>query len=424
MGHAVGKHSLSSMELLAPAGGREQLEYAIRFGADAVYLATDRFGMRKRASNFTAEELPGVVGYAHDRGVSVHVACNVVVKENETEELARYLEMVERSHADALIVSDLGALRLARIHAPHVAIHVSTQASVANAESALVWHELGATRIVCARELSLEQIASMRDRLPDTVELEVFAHGSMCMAYSGRCMVSDYLTGRSANEGHCTQPCRWEWELREPSRPGQRFGIEEDEDGSYLFNSCDLNMLQHLGALAEAGVDSIKLEGRGRKAFYVATVTNAYRRVLNGEDPLLLARELETISHRPYSTGFFFGPAHQSPTSRASEQDWLWVAEVLDSYIDADGRYRVELVARNRFESGDVLEVLSPEGPVRSLTFENPEWFHACEGDAAAWEPVGAIDRQMERFRFVTDTPLRPHDIIRKSIFDLNEGRE
>ena len=268
-------------------------------------LATDRFGMRKRASNFTCDDLPRVVAYAHGRGVAVHVACNVVMGEADVAELPAYLELVEAAGADALIGSDLGALHLARRHAPHVKVHVSTQASVANADAALVWHELGASRIVCAREMSVAQIAAMRSRIPDDLELEAFAHGSMCMAYSGRCLISDYLTGRAAwNGGSCTQPCRWAWELHEPSRPGQAFPVEEDpagEDGrggaTYLFNSCDLNMLAHLDDLAAAGVDAVKLEGRGRKAFYTATVVGAYRRVLDGEPAESVAPELEKISH-------------------------------------------------------------------------------------------------------------------------------
>lgn len=409
-------------ELLAPAGGREQLEYAIRFGADAVYLATERFGMRKRASNFSIAELPEVVAYAHEHGVRVHVACNVVVQDRQLGELASYAEAVERAGADALIVSDLGALRVLRRHAPHVAIHVSTQASVANAEAALVWYGLGATRIVCAREMSLEQIAAMRRKVPDDLELEAFVHGSMCMAYSGRCMVSDYLTGRAANGGNCTQPCRWEWRLQEPSRPDQVFGVEEDEEGSYLFNSCDLNMVAHLDALAAAGVDSVKLEGRGRKAFYVATVTNAYRRVLDGAEAADVAGELETISHRPYSTGFYFGPAHQAPRSRGSEQGWLWAAEVVGTSLKCDDGWETEVVARNRFAVGDVLEVLSPGIPTGRVVVRGLRWEHLGEDGSHLDEPVAVAGRQMERYRLTGTAPLKPYDILRRRIDEKPMG--
>ena len=440
------------MELLAPAGGREQLEYAVRFGADAVYLATDRFGMRRRASNFRADELADVVAWAHERGVAVHVACNIVMRQGYLTELADYLELVGRSGADALIVSDLGAMRLARRHAPGVALHVSTQASVANAEAALAWYELGARRIVCAREMSLADIAAMRAQIPDDLELEVFAHGSMCMAYSGRCLISDYLTGRSANEGDCTQPCRWAWELREPSRPGQAFAVEEDlpmwgagspapgDGATYLFNSRDLNMIAHLGELAAAGVDSIKIEGRGRKAFFTATVVGAYRRALDGADPGEVAAELEKVSHRPYSTGFFFGPAHQAPASAASDSEWLWAAEVVEAR-EASAACEALVVARNRFDCASELEVLSPGEPARPLRIVDLRWVHAVDvtggsdgtddaGDIDAdradtdyadadragtevAEPVACANRQMDRYLFSCDVMLRPHDIIR-----------
>ena len=330
-----GKDEVRAMELLAPAGGKEQLEYAIRFGADAVYLACERFGMRKRASNFKVEDLPWVSAYAHERGVAVHVACNTVMHEGDLKELPAYFEAVQKAGVDALIISDMGAFALAKRYAPDVDLHVSTQASVSNSAAALAWHELGARRVVCAREMSLADIAAMHADLPDSLELEVFAHGSMCMSYSGRCIISDFLNGRPANGGHCTQPCRWEWKLEEPSRPGETFTLEEDERATYLFSSRDLNMLEHLKELEAAGVDSIKLEGRGRGAFYAATVTGAYRRVLDGEDPAAVASELETVSHHPYGTGFFFGPAHQAPYLRQSQSEWMWVAEVL-GYEQAD----------------------------------------------------------------------------------------
>ena len=434
------------LELLAPAGGPEQLEYAIRFGADAVYLATGRFGMRKRAANFTPDDLPRAVAYAHERGVAVHVACNVVMNDSDLADLASYLELVDRSGADALIVADLGAMRLARRHAPHLSLHVSTQASVANAEAALAWRELGASRIVCAREMSVAQIAAMRATVPDDLELEAFVHGSMCMAYSGRCLVSDFLNGRSANEGNCTQPCRWAWELREPSRPGQVFGVEEDGEATYLFNSRDLNMIEYLGDLAAAGVDSVKLEGRGRKAFYTATVVGAYRRAIDGEPAADVAPELLKVSHRPYSTGFYYGPASQAPASDSSDSDWIWVAEVTDARpadrgeAEGLGRWEVEVVARNRFDCESELEVLSPGRPTRRLRISDLQW--VCEGDEAEdeaagddgelagesegpaavppfvvpAEPVACANRQMERYRFLSDIPLEPRDIVRAHV--------
>lgn len=461
------------MELLAPAGGKEQLEYAIRFGADAAYLACERFGMRKRASNFKVEDLPWVSAYAHERGAAVHVTCNTVMHEDDLKELPAYFEAVQKAGVDALIISDMGAFALAKRYAPEVDLHVSTQASVSNSAAALAWHELGARRVVCAREMSLADIAAMHADLPDSLELEVFAHGSMCMSYSGRCIISDFLNGRPANGGHCTQPCRWEWKLEEPSRPGETFTLEEDERATYLFSSRDLNMLAHLKELEDAGVDSIKLEGRGRGAFYAATVTGAYRRVLDGEDPATVASELETVSHHPYGTGFFFGPAHQAPYLRQSQSEWMWVAEVLEceqvdeaseavalsddepgsgaagaavcadcggtgaairpasnGALAASGvpacegalAYQVTFRARNRFDCASELEVLSPGLPSRPLHVRDLRWLPAgadgavgegLDGGEVAAVPVDAVTRQMETYLMTCDRPLRSHDIVR-----------
>ena len=351
-------------ELLAPAGGWEQLEYAIRFGADAVYLATDRFGLRQRACNFELGELPAVVAYAHEHGVAVHVTCNAQMHEGDFAELPRYLQAIDAAGVDAVLVSDLGALRCAREHAPNVAIHVSTQASVSNVASALTWHELGASRVVCAREMSLEDIAAMRAALPASMEVEVFVHGAMCMAISGRCLISDYLTGRSATNGNCTQPCRWNYTLEEEKRPGVHFPVEEDERGSYIMNAKDMNMLAHLDALVAAGVDSIKIEGRNKKAFYVATVVNAYRQVLDGADPALFEHELDTVSHRPYGTGFYFGPANQTPESDAYIRPYDWAVEVTGCKpLGSGGRARRGGGSVGFAQTGDVCLSSGGEAP-------------------------------------------------------------
>ena len=395
-------------ELLAPAGGWEQLKYAIRFGADAVYLATDKFGLRQRACNFALDELPAVVAYAHEHGVAVHVTCNAQMHEADFAELPRYLSAIEAAGVDAVLVSDLGALRYARDYAPDVAIHVSTQASVSNVASALTWHELGATRVVCAREMSLEDIAAMRAALPASMEVEVFVHGAMCMAISGRCLISDYLTGRSATNGNCTQPCRWNYTLEEEKRPGVHFPVEEDERGSYIMNAKDMNMLAHLDALVAAGVDSIKIEGRNKKAFYVATVVNAYRQVLDGADPALFEHELDTVSHRPYGTGFYFGPAHQTPESDAYIRPYDWAVEVTGCE-PIEGGYLVEGICRNRFWEGSELEVLSPGQPVRTLFVKGLKHLP----DEGRPYGVDIANRAMERYSFVAPFPLHPHDIAR-----------
>ena len=395
-------------ELLAPAGGWEQLEYAIRFGADAVYLATDRFGLRQRACNFELDELPAVVTYAHERGVAVHVTVNAQMHEADFADLPRYLQAIDAAGADAVLVSDLGALRYAREYAPNVQIHVSTQASVSNVASALTWYELGARRVVCAREMSLEAIAAMKAALPADMEVEVFVHGAMCMAISGRCLISDYLTGRSATNGHCTQPCRWSYTLEEEKRPGVHFPVEEDARGSYIMNAKDMNMLAHLDQVVAAGVDSVKIEGRNKKAFYVATVVNAYRQVLDGADPTLFEHELDTVSHRPYGTGFFFGPAHQTPESDAYIRPYDWAVDVTSCEPCEDG-FRVEGICRNRFWEGSELEVLSPGEPVRTLRVRNLQHVpdQGCPYD------VDIANRAMERYAFLCPFELHEHDIAR-----------
>ena len=403
------------IELLAPAGGWEQLRYALRFGADAVYLACGRFGMRQRAQNFSMDEIDDVVALAHDAGAKVHVTANIVMHEKDLAELPAYFEALQEAGVDAFIIGDLGALALARRHAPHVEVHVSTQASVSNAEAARIWHDLGASRIVCAREMSVEAIASMRRELPPDLELEAFVHGAMCMAYSGRCLISDYLTGRSALEGHCTQPCRWKWGLVEETRPGQVFSIEETGDGAFILNSKDLNMLAHLQDLANAGVDSIKIEGRNKKAFYVATVTGAYRRVLDGEDPAVVARELEAVSHRPYATGFYFGPAHQTPESDEYVRGWSWAAHVEGCTRTSDGTCEATVVCRNRFSVDDELEVVSPGAASRRLHVRGMWHLSAPTDENPTPEPVATslANRAMERYRIVCDEALLAHDIIR-----------
>lgn len=363
-----------AMELLAPAGGIDQLRAAVRFGADAVYLATERFGMRARASNFTLEDLPQAVAEAHAAGAKVHVACNILMGQSDLPQLPAYFEALQDAGVDACIISDLGAFSLARRYAPKLELHVSTQASVANAESARMWFDLGATRVVCAREMSLADIAQMRQQTPPELQIEVFAHGAMCMAVSGRCLISSYLTGRSANRGHCTQPCRWNYALQEEKRPGVFFPVEEDENGTFIMNAQDMNMLAHLRQLKEAGVDSIKIEGRNKKAFYVASVVGAYRRVLDGADPKLVASELLDISHRPYGTGFYFDQAQQSWDYDGYEQECVHVADVVGCQPKEVGGFRVLVRCRNRWQEGDQLEALVPLSAPRILTVRNMTW--------------------------------------------------
>ena len=419
------------MELLAPAGGMEQLRAAVAFGADAVYLAAERFGMRARAANFRMDEIPAAVAFAHEHGVKVHVTCNILMHPDDIDELPAFFRAMDAAGVDAFIIGDLGAFAVAGEVAPRVERHVSTQASVANAAAARVWHSLGASRVVCAREMSLADIARLRQDAPPDLEIEAFAHGALCMAVSGRCLISSYLTGRSGNKGHCTQPCRWSYQLgtavsekfappeaptefllEEEKRPGEFFPIEEDDRGTFIMNAKDMNMLAHLRELARVGVDSIKIEGRNKKAFYVASVVGAYRRVLDGEPPAAVADELLAVSHRPYGTGFYFSEAEQAPAYDGYEQETMHVADVAAC---RDGFLYV--LCRNRFAEGDELEILAPHEPSRPLIVRDLHWLSifgpdnhdedapATAGEALArataadWEAAAVANRSCNLYR-------------------------
>ena len=426
------------MELLAPAGGMEQLRAAVAFGADAVYLAAERFGMRARAANFRMDEIPAAVAFAHEHGVKVHVTCNILMHPDDIDELPAFFRALDAAGVDAFIIGDLGAFAVAGEVAPRVERHVSTQASVANAAAARVWHSLGASRVVCAREMSLSDIARLRQDAPPDLEIEAFAHGAMCMAVSGRCLISSYLTGRSGNKGHCTQPCRWSYQLEEEKRPGEFFPIEEDDRGTFIMNAKDLNMLAHLRALADAGVDSIKIEGRNKKAFYVATVVGAYRRVLDGEPPEVVADELLAVSHRPYGTGFYFSEAEQATAYDGYEQETMHVADVVASsprHPERSVQREVEgfpddpqylyLLCRNRFAEGDELEILAPHEPSRWLIVRDLHWLNTFGPDnhdedapatvkealsratATDWEPAAAANRSCNLYRILAGDASR-----------------
>ena len=408
------------MELLAPAGGMEQLRAAVAFGADAVYLAAERFGMRARAANFRMDEIPAAVAFAHEHGVKVHVTCNILMHPDDIDGLPAFFRALDAAGVDAFIIGDLGAFAVAGEVAPRVERHVSTQASVANAAAARVWHSLGASRVVCAREMSLTDIARLRQDAPPDLEIEAFAHGAMCMAVSGRCLISSYLTGRSGNKGHCTQPCRWSYQLEEEKRPGEFFPIEEDDRGTFIMNAKDLNMLAHLRALADAGVDSIKIEGRNKKAFYVATVVGAYRRVLDGEPPEVVADELLAVSHRPYGTGFYFSEAEQATAYDGYEQETMHVADVVAS----EGGF-LYVLCRNRFAEGDELETLVPHEPSRRLIVRDLHWLNTFGPDnhdedapatveealsratATDWEPAAAANRSCNLYRILVGDASR-----------------
>ena len=350
------------LELLSPAGDAEQLKMSVLYGADAVYLAGTDFGMRSFAGNFSPEELPRAVSFAHDHGVKVHVTVNTMPRNEEAMRLPAYLEQLDNAGVDALILADLGAFTMAGKYAPHCQRHVSTQQSVANYVCAQSWFDLGASRVVLARELSLEEIRTIREKTDPRLELETFGHGAMCVSYSGRCLLSNYMTGRDSNRGACAQPCRYRYALMEEKRPGEYFPIFEDEKGSYILNSRDMCMIDHLKELLDAGVDCIKLEGRAKSAYYAAIVTSAYRHCLNdafaGREPDAVWRdEVEHVSHRVYSTGFYFGyPGQYTADSRYIRQ-WQIAAMVED--CDGNGLARCSL--RNKFHAGDALEAVGPD---------------------------------------------------------------
>ncbi len=355
------------IEVLSPAGDMERLLAAVHFGADAVYLAGKEFGMRTNPSNFSNEELKIAVNYAHDNGVKVYLCCNTLVRNDELDRLPEFVQYAGECGIDAFIVADIGVMALIQKYAPNVDIHVSTQFGITNYAAARRLYDLGASRVVLARELSLQEIECIRAKTPNSLEIEAFVHGAMCMSFSGRCMISAYLTGRDANRGDCAQPCRWEYALTEKNRPGNYYPIEEDETGTYFFNSKDMCMIQHIPELVKAGVTSLKIEGRAKSAYYVSVITNAYKSALNryieslekGENFKLddwIADEVNKISHREYSTGFFFG---DEPGQVYSNGGYIREYDVV-AVCDKTENGFIYMTQRNRFYKGDVLNVLEP----------------------------------------------------------------
>ncbi len=345
------------MELLAPAGNFDKLVTAVHFGADAVYFAGKQFGLRAFAGNFTDEEIEKAMLFLHENGKKGYVTLNIVAKDIDFENLDPYLKHLEKCKVDGLIVSDVGLIYYIRKNFPSLNVHVSTQANVNNSQSAKFYADMGVTRIVLARELNLVEIKNIRKNLPASVEIEAFAHGAMCISYSGRCLLSNYLTGRDSNRGACVQACRWKYFIREESRDDE-YEIQEDERGTYILNSKDLCMIEHIKELEEAGIASLKIEGRMKSDYYVASVVNAYRRAIDGKNDMkTLLDELEKTSHRRYTTGFYFGSDDKEHLETSMPvQTAVFIAKVVED--EKDGYAKVEM--RNRFKIGDVLEILSP----------------------------------------------------------------
>ena len=400
---------MRKLELLSPAGDMERLKMSVLYGADAVYLAGTAFGMRSFAGNFSPEELPLAVRYAHDHGVKCHVTVNTMPRNDEIAQLPAYLEQLDDAGVDALIVADLGAFTLAGKYAPHCQRHISTQQSIANYECAQAWFDLGASRVVLARELGLEEICTIRQKVDPRLEIETFGHGAMCVSYSGRCLLSNYMTGRDSNRGACAQPCRYQYALMEEKRPGEYFPVFEDEKGTYILNSRDMCTIDHLKDLMDAGIDCIKIEGRAKSAYYAAIVTGAYRHCI---DDIAAGRpidpvwrdEVEHVSHRIYSTGFYYGyPGQYTENSRYIRQ-WQVVARV-DS---CDGNGVALCSLNNKFCQGAELEVVGPDLRPFSITAQG---MTDLEGN-----PLEEPRTPQMQFYIPLPKPVPPLSMIRRAV--------
>lgn len=371
-------------ELLIPAGSLEVLKIAVLYGADAVYIGGEAFGLRAKAKNFSLSEMKEGISFAHEHGAKVYVTANILAHNGDLEGVRTYFQELREIKPDALIISDPGVFTLAREILPETELHISTQANNTNYETYRFWHRLGAKRVVAARELSLEELKEIRARIPEEMEIEAFVHGAMCISYSGRCLLSNFLAGRDANQGSCTHPCRWKYYLMEETRPGEYFPVEENERGTFIMNSKDLCMLEHIPELLEAGIDSLKIEGRMKTALYVATAARTYRKAIDdyNRDPLLFEKnrewyreEIKKCTTRRFTTGFFFGKPDENAqiydsSTYYSEYVYLGYAEE----VTPEGRVR--LTQRNKFSVGEKMELMKPDGrniPVSVLEITDEE---------------------------------------------------
>ena len=414
---------MNQIELLAPAGDAECLRSALDYGCDAVYLAGKSFGMRAGAKNFDMDGLDRAVRLAHERGVKVHLTCNTIPLNSEIEQFPKYIAAAQECGVDAAIACDLGVISMIKEYAPKMELHISTQTGVVNYQTAIELYKMGAKRVVLAREVGLEDIREIRRRIPADMEIETFVHGAMCVSFSGRCLISEYLTGRGANRGECAQPCRWSYYLMEEKRPNQFFKVFEDERGSYILNSRDMCMIDHLDDLIDAGVTSFKIEGRAKSAYYVALTVNAYRAALDSclkgeKPPKWVLDEVNKISHRPYSTGFFYG----KPTDGSGTQDPNIVTNGGQYFADS-GYMRdydfvgvvdycedgvMHLTQRNYFTLSDELELLPPHA--EPIIFK-PESMFGADGTQ-----IDIARRATEKLSIPTAIVVPPHTILRKKM--------
>lgn len=398
-------------EILSPAGDMECLKAALNFGADAVFLAGKSFGMRSAPQNFDEEQLKAACTLAHSSGKKIYLTVNILPRNNELAALPDFLSMAQGCGVDAFIIADLGVFEAAKRYAPGVARHISTQAGVTNYSSANVLYNMGASRIVTAREIPLDEIAEIRAKTPKELEIECFVHGAMCVSFSGRCLISSYMTGRDANHGDCAQPCRWKYHLFEETRDGQFFPVEEDGNGTFLYNSRDLCMIDHIPELLKAGVSSFKIEGRAKSAYYTAVTTNAYRKAVDqyfaeGE-PFELApwirEELEKISHREYNTGFYFG---NEPGQVTGNGGYIRHYDNVAVCVKSIDKYTSVISQRNKFWVGDTLDVLPPSGfpfAITCISLTNEDG-----------ESVDSAPHPTEVLTMVADKPVPGGSVIRR----------
>ena len=397
-------------EILAPAGDMECLRNSLKFGADAVYLAGKQFGMRTASKNFDNEELKQAVDLAHSYDSKLYITINTLPRNNEIEVLPDFLMYAQEIGVDAFIIADLGVFELAKKYAPEVERHISTQAGIVNFETATAFYNMGASRVVLAREMTFDDIADIRAKIPKELEIECFVHGAMCVSFSGRCLISSYMTGRDANRGDCAQPCRWKYHLYEENRDGQFFPVEEADGGTYLYNSRDMCMIDYIPQLVKSGISSLKIEGRAKSAYYCAVTTNAYRHALNdymsmGDNYTLkpwIKEELEKISHREYNTGFYMGG---EPGQVTSNGGYIRHYDVVAVCEESDGNTS-SITQRNKFFVGDTLDVLPPSGIPFTIV---------CTGLVNRFgESVQSAPHAMESLKMTTDREIPPSSVIRK----------
>ena len=415
--------SMKRAELLAPAGDDESLISALDFGADAVYLGGKAFGMRAGAKNFDEEGLFRAVQTAHERGVRIYITCNTVPTNDEVEKFPEFITMAQNAGVDAVIAADVGVISMIKEFAPRLAIHASTQTGVTNYRTALELYKMGVRRVVLAREVDLENIKMIRRNIPDDMEIETFVHGSMCVSFSGRCLISEYLTGRNANRGECAQPCRWNYYLMEEKRPGEFYKVFENDEGSYILNARDMCMIEHLDDVLDAGVYSLKIEGRAKSAYYSAVTTNAYRAaldcVLEGKNPpKWVIDEVNKISHRPYCSGFFYGhpsdgSGSQDPTEITNGGQYFKDSGYIREFdfvatVDRCENGTMYLTQRNYFTLSDELEILAPgREPIKFA----PELMYNADG-----EQIDIARHAMSKLTIKTDIIVPPHSLLRKKI--------